>query len=82
MVVLKKPLSLYQTNQLKQNIMNSLLEMYQSNLESVTETAQSQAIELAKLKIQMADLQAANEKLESKLSNANSTLQAYRNIQN
>jgi len=81
-VVLKKPLSLYQTNQLKQNIMNSLLEMYQSNLESVTETAQSQAIELAKLKIQMADLQAANEKLESKLSNANSTLQAYRNIQN
>jgi len=82
LVVLKKPLSLYQTKQLKQNIMNSLLEMYQSNLESVTETAQSQAIELAKLKIQMADLQAANEKLESKLSNANSTLQAYRNIQN
>jgi len=62
--------------------MKSLLEMYQSNLESVTETAQAQAIELAKLKIQMADLQAANEKLESKLSSANSTLQAYRNIQN
>ena len=62
--------------------MKSLLEMYQSNLESVTETAQAQAIELAKLKIQMADLQAANEKLEGKLSNANSTLQAYRNIQN
>ena len=61
--------------------MSSLIEAYRGELNRTKELLaieQERGVELEKLKSEMADLQAAKEKLESDLSYANDMLQSYR----
>ena len=61
--------------------MNSLIEDYRGELNKTKELLkieQERGVELEKLNSEMADLQIANEKLETELSYANNMLQAYR----
>ena len=61
--------------------MSSLIEAYKGELNrtrELLEIERERGVELEKLKLEMADLQSANEKLETELSYANNMLQAYR----
>ena len=61
--------------------MSSLIEAYRGELnktKELLEIERERGVELERLKLEMADLQAAKEKLESDLSYANDMLQSYR----
>ena len=66
--------------------MKTLLELTQSNLESVTETTIAQAQEIEQLKTQLAELKKANEKLAKDLAYESGMkktyMKAYQDISN